>query len=62
MNFLIKHSSKNTSVKINPYPYIEILRISPYSVQMRENADQNKSEYEHFLRSGNGTLASNVLI
>ena len=23
----------------------------PYSVQMRENADQNNSEYGHFLRS-----------
>ena len=29
----------------------EILRISPYSVQMRENADQNNWEYGHFLRS-----------
>ena len=26
----------------------EILRISPYSVRMRENADQNNSEYGHF--------------
>ena len=31
----------------------EILRISPYSVRMREIADQNNSEYGHFLRSGN---------
>ena len=29
----------------------EILRISPYSVRMWENADQNKSEYGYFLRS-----------
>ena len=29
----------------------EILRISPYSVRMRENADQNNSEYEHFFHS-----------
>ena len=28
----------------------EILRISPYSVQMRENVDQNNSEYGHFSR------------
>ena len=28
-----------------------ILSISPYSVQMRENTDQNNSEYGHFLRS-----------
>ena len=31
--------------------YGEILRISPYSVRMQENADQNKSEYGHFSRS-----------
>ena len=31
--------------------YGEILRISPYSVRMRENADQNYSEYGHILRS-----------
>ena len=31
--------------------YGEILRISPYSVRMRENADQNNSEYGRFLRS-----------
>ena len=29
--------------------YREILRISPHSVQMRENTDQNNSEYGHFL-------------
>ena len=28
--------------------YGEILRISPYSVRMRKNADQNNSEYGHF--------------
>ena len=26
-------------------------RISPYSARMRENTDQNNSEYRHFLRS-----------
>ena len=31
--------------------YGETQCISPYSVRMRENADQNNSEYEHFLRS-----------
>ena len=31
--------------------YGEILRISPYTVQMRENTDQNNSGYGHFLRS-----------
>ena len=29
----------------------KILRISPYSVQMRENKDQKNSEYGHFSRS-----------
>ena len=33
--------------------YGEILRISLYSVLMRENADQNNSEYGHSLRSDN---------
>ena len=32
--------------------YGEILRISPYSVRMRGNTDQNNFEYRHFLRSG----------
>ena len=31
--------------------YGEIRSISPYSVQMRENADHNNSEYGHFSRS-----------
>ena len=32
-----------------------LLRISPYSVRIRENADQNNSEYGHFThRVGNG--------
>ena len=31
--------------------YWEILRISPYSVQMWENRDQKNSEYLHFSRS-----------
>ena len=30
--------------------YGEIRSISPYSVRMRENADQNNSEYGYFLR------------
>ena len=29
----------------------KVLRLSPYSVQIRENADQNNSEYGHFSRS-----------
>ena len=30
--------------------------ISPYSVQMRENADQNNSEYRHFSRSAESSV------
>ena len=38
--------------------YGQILRISPYSVQMQKNVDQNNSEYGHFLLSDvhNGSL------
>ena len=35
------------------YGVTGIRSISPYLVQMRENADQNDSEYRHFSRSGN---------
>ena len=31
--------------------YVEMLLISPYSVWISENADQNNSEYKHFLHS-----------
>ena len=31
--------------------YEKIVCISPYSVRMRENANQNSSKYGHFLRS-----------
>ena len=33
--------------------YGGILRISPYSIRMRENADQNNCEYGDFPRSAN---------
>ena len=35
--------------------YGEVRSISPYSVRMRQNADQNNSEYRRFSRS-EGTL------
>ena len=41
--------------------YGEILSISPYSVRMRENTDQNNSEYGHFLRSVYLTCFKSVL-
>ena len=40
--------------------YGEILRISTYSVRMRENTDQNNSYYGHILRSDNLTIYQNV--
>ena len=40
-------------ILVSIFPHLDwILRVSPYSVQMRENKDQNNSEYGHFLRSG----------
>ena len=41
----------NTKLLFSRIEHGEILRFSPYSVQMRENTDQNNSEYGHFLRS-----------
>ena len=41
--------------------YEEIFRVSPYSVQMRENADQNNSEYRHILHSGISLLPQQLL-
>ena len=49
------------SVRIRSYfgPHFPVFGlnrgISPYSVRMKENADQNNSEYGHFLRSVNHT-------
>ena len=37
---------------------IEHLRISPYSVRMRENADQNNFECGKFLRSGGQKISN----
>ena len=35
--------------------YGEIFRISPYSVLMQENTEENNSEYGHFLRTARVT-------
>ena len=40
--------------------YREILRTFPYSVQMRENVDQNNSEYGHFLRSAESNTEARI--
>ena len=41
--------------------YKRILHISPYSIRMRENAEQNNSEYGHFLRSASHSHTINKL-
>ena len=43
----------DTAWKVSVFGVILVilLSISPYSVRMRENADQDNSEYGHFLRS-----------
>ena len=45
-------------IRISPHTnWIRRIRsISPYSVQTRENAGQNKSEYGHFLRSASSRV------
>ena len=45
------HSVRSAFPRIQP-EYGEILCISPYSVQMQKDKDQNNSKYKHFLRSG----------
>ena len=42
--------------------YEEILRISRYSVQMRENADQNNSEYDTFYAVQNLVIKYKIFI
>ena len=51
--FSVSNSHCVKSVRNRSYsgPYLEILRISPYSVRKRENTDQYNSKYGHFLRS-----------
>ena len=57
------YASNDTALKVSVFgvilvwicriwiEYGEILRISPYSVRIWENANQNNSEYRHFSRS-----------
>ena len=42
--------------------YGEIRSISPYSVRMRENADQNNSKYRNFLFSDSNILHTYILL
>ena len=71
--FILK-CCKSTVLKFSYWPFVcrfrtlgtlgqFLLRISPQSVQVRENTDQNNSEYGHFLRSEcDGNNDSNVKI
>ena len=44
---------KNVCIQCYSNPYFPSFGlISPHTVRMWENADQNNSEYGHFLRSG----------
>ena len=44
---------------LNTERYSVSLRISPYSVRMRENVDQNNAKYQQFLRSA--TMAESII-
>ena len=50
------HCVKKVRIRSFSGPYFPAIRlntsISPYSVRIRENTDQNNPEYEHFSRSG----------
>ena len=50
--FLLTCFTHCSGVSIVEFEQVCRLRISPYSVRMRENADQNNSQYGHFSRSG----------
>ena len=65
-NFLRPISAQKVSafgvILVRIFPHSDWIRI-PYSVQMRENKDQNNSEYGHFSRSAhdfkhNGDLST----
>ena len=47
---------KSDRVLVCIFPHLDWISIPSYSVWMRENVDQNKSEYRHFSRSDHHTL------
>ena len=65
INFYVSHCVKSVRIWSYSGPHSafsrtlnefgEIFGISPYSVQMRENTDQNNFEYVYFLRKGSNT-------
>ena len=54
-NITVQNGSVFRVILVHIFPhsdwYEEIRSISPYSVQMRENENQNNSEYRHFSRN-----------
>ena len=50
------HCVKNVRIiLVRIFPHADwVLRISPYSVRMRKNTNQNNSKYGHFSSSGKG--------
>ena len=65
-----QHCVKNVRMRSYSCPYFpaldeygEICNISPYSVRIRENAEQNNSEYGHFSRNpGNQDIVRGLFI
>ena len=66
MNYSLREKCPYSELFWSPFScirteYGEILRISPCSVQMWKNGDQNKSEYGHFLPSDLEVFGCNYL-
>ena len=63
--YKIKKSNKNGPMRVFIQHYAksaQILRISPYSIQMRENTAQKKLFYGHFLRSAVQYVFSFIIV
>ena len=45
------HCMKSVHIRSYSSPYFPTRRLDTYSVALRENTDQNNSDYGHFLRS-----------
>ena len=56
LKLILREKCSNSELFWSAFSHIrtelrEMLRISPHSVRMRENADENNTEYGHFSRS-----------
>ena len=68
-HFLFPFNDLSVHIRSYSVPYFriwteygEIRRISAYSVSMRENVDQNHSEYGHLLRSKTSRQLHSTLV